>query len=102
MATDSSTVIVRVIRSFPHRNIRNVVLKNVALTQTCEQFDDLVKAEIKTASLPPPFRTYQYDTFKVEPDRLTWPLNCLMLFFFKRAGGAPRSRGQNQRSCNQL
>ena len=51
------TLVIRVIRSFPHRNIRNLVLKNVSLSLTTEELLDLTKTEVASStSLPPPFR----------------------------------------------
>jgi hypothetical protein len=51
------TLVIRVIRSFPHRNIRNIVLKNVSLTLTTEELLEKTLAEVTSnTSLPPPFR----------------------------------------------
>ena len=51
------TIPVRVIRSFPHRNIRNLVLKDVDISITTEALIERTLAEVKTStSLPPPFR----------------------------------------------
>ena len=35
---------VRLIRSFEHRNIRHIVFKNVDLSQTTQEFMDLINA----------------------------------------------------------
>lgn len=62
-----STVTVRLIRSFEHRNIRNLVFHNVNLEQTVDEFQELVQLKLKSAlNLPPPFRKYEFDTFKIE------------------------------------
>ena len=51
------TIPVRVIRSFPHRNIRNLVLKDVDISITTEALIERTLTEVKTSpSLPPPFR----------------------------------------------
>ena len=51
------TIPVRVIRSFPHRNIRNLVLKDVDISITTEALIERTLAEVKAStSLPPPFR----------------------------------------------
>jgi len=61
------TIPIRVIRSFPHRNIRNIVLKNISTSETTETFLQLILKEVSTStSLPPPFRKYSYDTLKIE------------------------------------
>jgi len=61
------TIPIRVIRSFPHRNIRNLVLKNISTSETTESFLELILKEVsKSSSLPPPFRKYSYDTLKIE------------------------------------
>ena len=51
------TIPVRVIRSFPHRNIRNIVMRDVSLAITTEQMIENILTEVKTSTaLPPPFR----------------------------------------------
>lgn len=61
------TIPVRVIRSFPHRNIRNLVLKDVDISITTDALIERTLTEVNTStSLPPPFRKYSYDTLKVE------------------------------------
>lgn len=55
--SQSITIPVRVIRSFPHRNIRNLVLKDVDITTSTEALIERTLAEVKTStSLTPPFR----------------------------------------------
>ena len=50
-------IVVRVIRSFPHRNIRNIVLKEVNLDMTTEEILEKAKQEVcDSSNLPPPFR----------------------------------------------
>ena len=61
--TEGSTVTipVRVIRSFPHRNIRNIVMKEVSLNITTEQMIENILTEVKTSTaLPPPFRLLSF------------------------------------------
>jgi len=66
-AENGVTLVIRVIRSFPHRNIRNLVLKNVHLNITTEQLLDLAKSSVSSSSsLPPPFRKFAYDCLKIE------------------------------------
>jgi len=61
------TLVIRVIRSFPHRNIRNIVMKAVPLNMTGDELLELVKQFVSTStSLPPPFRKYDYDCLKIE------------------------------------
>jgi hypothetical protein len=63
---ETATIIIRVIRSFEYRNIRNVVLKNVPLSLTTEELKTRIIQELGVApGLPPPFRKYEYDTLKV-------------------------------------
>ena len=51
------TIPVRVIRSFPHRNIRNLVLKDVDISITTDALIERTLTEVNTStSLPPPFR----------------------------------------------
>jgi len=61
------TLTIRLIRSFGHRNIRNAIYHNVDTSQLVSSFLEFVGANIKTRSdLPPPFRTYVYDTMKIQ------------------------------------
>lgn len=63
---ETATIIVRVIRSFEYRNIRNVVLKDVSLLLITEELITSIIQELNVApGLPPPFRRYDYDTLKV-------------------------------------
>ena len=63
---ETATIIIRVIRSFEFRNIRNIVLKDVPLDITYEELLLLISQKLPTApGLPPPFRKYDYDTLKV-------------------------------------
>ena len=51
------TIPVRVIRSFPHRDIRNLVLKDVDISITTDALIERTLTEVNTStSLPPPFR----------------------------------------------
>ena len=51
------TLVLRVVRSFPHRNIRPLVLKGVPLSLSPQQLLERSKeAVVSEASFPPPFR----------------------------------------------
>uniref|UniRef100_A0A8C9U2A7 Chromosome 2 open reading frame 76 n=1 Tax=Scleropages formosus TaxID=113540 RepID=A0A8C9U2A7_SCLFO len=56
MAGEGAVLTVRLVRSFEHRNFRPLVFRGVDLNQTAEQF---------AAHLPPPFRSFAYDTMKI-------------------------------------
>ncbi|XP_053327603.1 UPF0538 protein C2orf76 homolog [Spea bombifrons] len=61
-----ATITVRLVRSFEHRNFRPVVYHDVKLDQRVSEFLQHVKRDVATrAGLPPPFRTYSYDTMKI-------------------------------------
>ena len=61
------TIVLRLIRSFEHRTIRNVVYHEIDLDLLTSDFIDFVKTDLKTkTSLPPPFRTFKYDTMKIQ------------------------------------
>ena len=68
MSLDESGIIItiRVIRSFEHRNIKHIVLKNVDPSQTVEEFITFCKEHVKNTKLPPPVRNYAYDTLKIQ------------------------------------
>lgn len=75
-ATSPVTVTVRLIRSFQHRNIRNLVIHDVDVTTTVSDFMELVRGRLKTApALPPPFRNFAYDTFKIETQAFGFKTN---------------------------
>ncbi|XP_051480238.1 UPF0538 protein C2orf76 homolog isoform X3 [Apus apus] len=66
MSAESSTVTVRLVRSFEHRNFRPVVYHGVNLDQTVKQFITFVQKDVPSRTgLPPPFRNYKYDTMKI-------------------------------------
>lgn len=61
-----ATVTIRLIRSFEHRNLKHVVYHDVDLTQSVADFKDFVRKDISTRpGLPPPFKTYSFDTLKI-------------------------------------
>ncbi|XP_068805256.1 UPF0538 protein C2orf76 homolog isoform X1 [Struthio camelus] len=66
MSTESSTITVRLVRSFEHRNFRPVVYHGVNLDQTVKQFITFVQKDVPSRTgLPPPFKNYKYDTMKI-------------------------------------
>ncbi|KAI1237342.1 hypothetical protein IHE44_0014607, partial [Lamprotornis superbus] len=66
MSAGSSTVTVRLVRSFEHRNFRPVVYHGVPLDQTVKDFMAFVRKDVSSrAGLPPPFKNYKYDTMKI-------------------------------------
>uniref|UniRef100_A0A8V0Z8R8 C2orf76 homolog n=1 Tax=Gallus gallus TaxID=9031 RepID=A0A8V0Z8R8_CHICK len=66
MSAESSTITVRLVRSFEHRNFRPVVYHGVNLDQTVKQFIAFVQKDVPSRTgLPPPFKTYKYDTMKI-------------------------------------
>ncbi|XP_032920204.1 UPF0538 protein C2orf76 homolog isoform X1 [Catharus ustulatus] len=66
MSAGSSTVTVRLVRSFEHRNFRPVVYHGVPLEQTVKDFMAFVRKDVSSrAGLPPPFKNYKYDTMKI-------------------------------------
>ncbi|KAH3900183.1 probable Altered inheritance rate of mitochondria protein 29 [Saccharomycodes ludwigii] len=62
----SCTLTIRVIKSFPYRNVKNIILKEYNLdTKTPKQlYEDALKYIQTTAGFRP-FRTVKYDTMKV-------------------------------------
>lgn len=61
------TVTIRFIRSFGHRNIKNGIFRDVDTSQLVSEFIQSVSTDIKNRTdLPPPFRTFTYDTMKIQ------------------------------------
>ncbi len=57
---------VRLIRSFEHRNVRHLVVRCARGTDSVGRLMDLVRERARDdGRLPPPFRDFPYDTFKV-------------------------------------
>ncbi|XP_056352757.1 UPF0538 protein C2orf76 homolog isoform X1 [Oenanthe melanoleuca] len=66
MSAGRSTVTVRLVRSFEHRNFRPVVYHGVPLDQTVRDFMAFVLKDVSSRpGLPPPFKNYKYDTMKI-------------------------------------
>ncbi|CAF0832016.1 unnamed protein product [Brachionus calyciflorus] len=63
---DNLILTIRLIRSFHYRNLKNLVIKNVNKNLSIKEFKELVNQEIKKSSVPPPFKTFTYDTLKIE------------------------------------
>ncbi|XP_019955147.1 UPF0538 protein C2orf76 homolog [Paralichthys olivaceus] len=63
---NQAVVTVRLVRSFEHRNFKPVVFHGVSLDQTVQDFIQLVRDDIVTRpGIPPPFRSYAFDTMKI-------------------------------------
>ncbi|NXU26058.1 CB076 protein, partial [Thalassarche chlororhynchos] len=63
MSAENSTITVRLVRSFEHRNFRPVVYHGVNLDQTVKQFITFVRKDVPSRTgLPPPFKNYKYGT----------------------------------------
>ncbi|CAH1789961.1 unnamed protein product, partial [Owenia fusiformis] len=61
------TLTIRLIRSFEHRNIKHLVCHNIDTSSTIEELMELINKDLKTKpGLPPPFRTFTFDTLKIE------------------------------------
>ena len=61
------TIVLRLIRSFEHRTIRNVVYHNISVRVYVFDFIKFIKKDIQTrTSLPPPFRNFPFDTLKIQ------------------------------------
>ncbi|KAK9470725.1 uncharacterized protein V1510DRAFT_422303 [Dipodascopsis tothii] len=64
-ATDA-VLTIRVIKSFPYRTVKNMILKDVDLTKTTvAELHDLCVQKIKTESAFRPYRTVELDTLKL-------------------------------------
>uniref|UniRef100_A0A2P2I2L2 UPF0538 protein C2orf76 homolog n=1 Tax=Hirondellea gigas TaxID=1518452 RepID=A0A2P2I2L2_9CRUS len=71
-----ATITIRCIRSFEHRNMRNLVLQKVDLSLTTDELKDLVISKLMSApNFPPPFRKYPFDTFKIETQAFSFKTN---------------------------
>lgn len=61
------TIPVRLIRSFEHRNIRHLVMKDISPNKLTVDIKKAILATLReNTSLPPPVRNYGYDTLKIE------------------------------------
>lgn len=64
-ATDA-LITIRIIKSFPYRNVKNHILNNVNLKETTpEQLVDQIRKVIATTGSLRPYRNVTYDTLKV-------------------------------------
>ena len=83
--TEENLVIVtiRLIRSFTHRNIRSLVLKDINLNWTTDFLIANIKEKIASnSSLPLPFRRHPYDCLTVFQSLKTL-LSLLNCYFFE-------------------
>lgn len=62
----NSTLTIRVIKSFPYRNVKNFILRNYNLKEKTgyDLFNDCIK-HIQTEGAFRPFRNVHYDTMKI-------------------------------------
>jgi hypothetical protein len=68
-STNQLMLTIRLIRSFEHRNVKNIVLKIDDKNILVKDLKLLINSEIKNGSkhnIPPPLRTFNYDTLKIE------------------------------------
>lgn len=74
------TVTIRLVRSFEYNNVRPIVLHDVDLSMKTEDFLKFVKEQVKVQSgLPPPFKNFQYDTFKISHQAHGTKSGCLSM-----------------------
>ena len=67
MEQNGCVITVRLIRSFEHRNIRNVVYHHIDTSMTCKDFMDFVLKDIVSRTdIPPPFRNFDFNKMKIE------------------------------------
>ena len=61
-----SVLTIRIIKSFPYRNVKNIILKDydIAHKTPKDLFEDIMK-EIKTVGGLRPYRNVEYDTLKI-------------------------------------
>jgi len=65
--TAEVTITIRLLRSFQHRTVKNMVLRNVDVNQTVGKLkSDVLTRLPNETSVPPPFRKMAYDTLKIE------------------------------------
>ncbi|GME76206.1 unnamed protein product [Ambrosiozyma monospora] len=61
-----SVITVRIIKSFPYRNVKNHIFQHVDLKNTtAPQFLSMIKETIKTTGSLRPYRNVEYDTLKI-------------------------------------
>mmetsp|Transcript_8286 Transcript_8286/g.30591 ORF Transcript_8286/g.30591 Transcript_8286/m.30591 type:complete len:130 (-) Transcript_8286:57-446(-) len=82
--TDSSPqkicLVIRLIRSFPYRNIKNLVIKDVdPENTTVKQLKDTIKQKIGSESAFIPHRSKNYDTLKVYALAQSHKPDCLVI-----------------------
>lgn len=64
--TDRILITVRLFRSFEHKNWRPLVVKNIDPDCSLDEFMLIVRHAIANSMIPPPFKSFDYDTFKVK------------------------------------
>ncbi|KAN0040487.1 hypothetical protein ACTA71_008824 [Dictyostelium dimigraforme] len=65
MENENKILIIRVIRSFEYRTIKNLILKDIDLNTNVSDFKKLVLEKIQTTPGFTPFKTKQYDSMKI-------------------------------------
>ncbi|EAL65746.1 hypothetical protein DDB_G0283523 [Dictyostelium discoideum AX4] len=65
MENENKILIIRVIRSFEYRTIKNLILKDIDLNTNVSDFKKLVADKIQTTPGFTPFKTKQYDSMKI-------------------------------------
>ncbi|KAN0014523.1 hypothetical protein ACTFIU_000841 [Dictyostelium citrinum] len=65
MENENKILIIRVIRSFEYRTIKNLILKDIDLNTNVSDFKKLVSEKIQTTPGFTPFKTKQYDSMKI-------------------------------------
>lgn len=67
MTTASDSILtIRIIKSFPYRNVKNIILNHIDLKQTtCNQLFKLIIDKINKEGALKPYRGINYDTIKI-------------------------------------
>ncbi|CAF1052575.1 unnamed protein product [Rotaria sordida] len=68
MNENSMILSIRLIRSFEHRNIRHITLRSIDSSgqMTGKELKQRILTMLPNEKLPPPFKTFAFDTLKIE------------------------------------
>lgn len=79
MSEEKITIVVRLIRSFAYRNVKNMILKDIDTTITIKDLKIIIKNKIFSESAFVPHRTKNYDTLKLYTHAHGHKPDCLVI-----------------------
>ena len=81
MSEETVTLLVRYVRSFEYRNVKQHVFRNISLSITIADFEKIIKEALETDGKLKPIKNHNFDTIKIYTKSHGYKPNNLVINF---------------------